>query len=134
MKSMMMMFQQSEMNDASKDLTFEINPNNDIIVNINRLRKEDPRLASLAVKQLFDAALLQSNLPINNKDYVKRSQGVIKAVLDLKFNQYNPDVSVERLQSESLREAKEGGKKSNADMFAQFRVGDEINQGGNNKV
>lgn len=100
MKSMMMMLQQGEQ-DQNKDLTFEINPNNDIIVNINKLRKEDPRLASLSIKQLFDAAVLQSNLPISNKDYVKRTQTILKALLDLKLNNYSQsDVGVERLQNE----------------------------------
>jgi len=125
MKSMMMMFQQGEQQESgNKDLTFEINPNHEIIMNINRLRKEDPRLASLTIKQLYDAAILQSNLPIQNKDYVKRTQHILKALLDLKFS--NPsrteDVKVERLQNESLQEAKEG-KKKNADMFAEFKVG-----------
>lgn len=100
MKSMMMMLQQGDQ-DQSKDLTFEINPNNEIIININRLRKEDPRLASLSIKQLFDAAVLQSNLPITNRDYVKRTQSILKALLDLKLNNYTSnDVNVERLQNE----------------------------------
>jgi HSP90 family molecular chaperone len=125
MKSMMAMFQQGEQDNSSKDLTFEINPNHEIIININKLRREDPKLASLAVKQLFDAAVLQSGLPVQNKDYVKRTQHILKALLDLKLNQGSDsasDVKVERLQNESLKEAKDG-KKSNANMFAEFKVG-----------
>ena len=125
MKSMMMMFQQGSEQEGNKDLTFEINPNHEIIININKLRKEDPRLASLSIKQLFDASILQSNLPIQNKDYVKRTQLILKALLDLKLNTYNhtEDVHVDRLQNESLSVAKEQGKRSNADMFAEFKVG-----------
>jgi len=124
MKSMMMMFQKEDAEQGNKDLTFEINPNHEIIVNINRLRKEDPKLASLSMKQLYDAAILQSSLPIVNKDYVKRTQLILKALLDLKFNtpSSTEDVKVERLQNESLQEAKEG-KKKNTDMFAEFKVG-----------
>ena len=102
MKSMMMMFQQNEQ-DTNKDLTFEINPNHEIIINLNKLRKEDPKLASMSIKQLFDAAILQSNLPVSNKDYIKRTQHLIKALLDLKFNQYDTsasDVKIERLTNE----------------------------------
>lgn len=101
MKSMMMMFQQNEQQDSNKDLTFEINPNHEIIINLNKLRKEDPRLASMSIKQLFDAAILQANLPVSNKDYIKRTQTLIKALLDMKFNQYDSsDVKVERLTNE----------------------------------
>lgn len=102
MKSMMMMFQQGGEQDNNKDLTFEINPNHELIININKLRKEDPRLASLSIKQLFDASILQSNLPVQNKDYVNRTQQILKALLDLKLNQYDSsaDVNVERLQNE----------------------------------
>jgi hypothetical protein len=139
MKSMMMMLQQDNQ-DQNKDLTFEINPTNEIIVNINRLRKEDPRLASLSIKQLFDAAVLQSNLPITNRDYVKRTQNILKALLDLKLNNYTAsDVNVERLQNEylfdnfrSLSEAKKSSKRSNADMFAEFKVGKDGKPENNN--
>jgi len=134
MKQMMMMLQPGE--DTNKDLTFEINPTHEIIININKLRKEDPKLASMSIKQLFDSSMLQSNLPLTNKDYVKRSQHLIKALLDLKFGKGSAaeDIKVERLQVESLKEAKEG-KKSNADMFAEFKVGKDGNlEGPNNKV
>ena len=96
------MFQQGGEQDNNKDLTFEINPNHELIININKLRKEDPRLASLSIKQLFDASILQSNLPVQNKDYVNRTQQILKALLDLKLNQYDSsaDVNVERLQNE----------------------------------
>lgn len=65
-----------------KDFTVEINPSNRIITGINRLRKEDPNLATLTLKQLFDSSMLQSNLPISNKDFVKRSFTLIDLVIE----------------------------------------------------
>jgi len=126
MKSVMMMFQQQEADSVNKDLTFEINPNHEIIININRLRKEDPKLASLAIKQLYDSCILQANLPMSNKDYVKRTHNLVKAVLDLKYNEYSSiqsDINVERLTNESLKEAKDSNKKKSSEMFADFKIG-----------
>jgi len=126
MKSVMMMFQQQEADSLNKDLTFEINPNHEIIININRLRKEDPKLASLAIKQLYDSCILQANLPMTNKDYVKRTHNLVKAILDLKYNEYSSiqsDINVERLTNESLKEAKDSNKKKSSEMFADFKIG-----------
>ena len=134
MKAMMVMFQQQNEQEGNKDLTFEINPNHEIIVNINKLRKEDPKLASLSIKQLFDASVLQSNIPISNKDYVKRTQSLLKALLDLRLNQdhSHSDVKVDRLQNESLKEVKNSGKRSNAEMFAEFKIGKDGKPENNN--
>jgi HSP90 family molecular chaperone len=86
-----------------KDFTVEINPSHKLIVGINQLRKDDPKLASMGIKQLFDTAMLQSNLPLSTKDYVKRTY----AMLDILVNQHqstisevHDDVKVERLSTE----------------------------------
>jgi TNF receptor-associated protein 1 len=138
MKSMMMMFQQQEMDNLNKDLTFEINPDHEIIININKLRKEDPKLASLSVKQLFDSALFQANLPVNNKDYVRRTHNLVKACLELKFNEYKSvgEPKIERLTTEALKEAKDSNKKKGGDMFAEFKLGKDgkLDPTPNNKI
>jgi len=45
------------------------------------------------------------------------------------------EVKVERLSQETLKEAKEGGKKKNADMFVDFKVGKEdVEEDKKNKI
>lgn len=69
-----------------RDLNLEINPSNDIIVNLNELRKLDIKTASLTLKLIFDAALSQSNLGLPNKEFVNRAFNVAKQFINLKLN------------------------------------------------
>jgi len=123
MKTMMAMMQQDK-ESSQKDYTVEINPNHGIIVGLNKLRKTDPRMATMGVKQLFETAMLQSNLPISTKDYVKRSFTLLDILLDQKVNKGETEtpVKIERLSSEALKEVTKENKK-NADLFSDFKVG-----------
>jgi len=87
-----------------KDFTVEINPSHKIVTTLNKLRKEDPKTASMAVKQLFETTMLQSNLPLSTKDYCKRSLAMLDMFLDEKSNKVaqitHDDVKIERLTKE----------------------------------
>jgi hypothetical protein len=89
-----------------KDFTVEINPSHKIIVGLNLLRKTDPILASMGVKQLFDTAMLNSNLPLSTKEYVKRTFKMLDILIDSRTH-HNSESShkdnvehVERLSTE----------------------------------
>ena len=58
---------------TSKDYHVEINPSHELIVNLNILRKEDPKVASLTIKQAYDTTLIQSGIPLQNTDFSKRT-------------------------------------------------------------
>ncbi len=85
-----------------KDYIVEINPSNDLIVNLNQLRKSNPRLASLALKQLYETGLMQSGIPFNNKDMIQRNYKILTHLFERESN--NPaaqeEVKTERLSQE----------------------------------
>jgi len=85
-----------------KDFSVEINPSHKLIVGLNKLRKEDPKLASMAVKQLFDTSMLAANLPLQTKDYVKRTFSMLDIMLEQKLESGEKveEVKVERLDKE----------------------------------
>jgi len=87
-----------------KDFIVEINPSNDLILTLNQLRKSNPKLASLALKQLYETGLMQSGIPFNNKDMIQRNYKILKQLFD--FENKNPaeteDFKTERLNQEYL--------------------------------
>lgn len=118
-------------NNTMKDFSVEINPSSDLIVNLNILRKEEPKVASLTVKQLFDTALLHAGLPLQNADFAKRSFSLLKTLVgDRVKSSHGAGVSqeepVERIKSsDNLKEYKDDVKSKNADIFADFKLKDE---------
>lgn len=85
-----------------KDFIVEINPSNDLIVTLNQLRKTNPKLASLSLKQLYETGLMQSGIPFNNKDMIQRNYKILKQLFESESK--NPaaqeDVKTERLSQE----------------------------------
>ncbi len=59
---------------------FEINPKNDVIKNLNSLRKSDESLAKLVLEQLFDNALLSAGLLENPRSMAKRMNEILAKV------------------------------------------------------
>jgi HSP90 family molecular chaperone len=130
MKTMMAMMNFDNKSDpyaAMKDFTVEINPSHEIVVNLNKLRKEDPIIAGLTVKQLYDTALLQANIPLHNNEFVRRSFTLIKTLLSDRIahnaNQPQPDEPVERIKGEdALKGFKDTVKMKNSDIFEDFKI------------
>ncbi len=85
-----------------KDFTVEINPAHKTIIALNKLRKEDPKFATMGVKQLFETAMLQSNLPVPTKEYAKRTFNILDQLFETKIKvpQIEEDIKVERLSTE----------------------------------
>lgn len=109
-----------------KDFIVEINPSNEVILNLNSLRKEDPKLASQAVKMLYDTALFQSNIPIQGKDFAKRSFYLLKTLMEFKLHnkgeEKSEELPVERMKEEVLKDFKDDVKGRNADIFDDFKI------------
>lgn len=85
-----------------KDFIVEINPSNDLIVTLNQLRKTNPKLASLGLKQLYETGLMQSGIPFSNKDMIQRNYKILKHLFDneSKSPSTEEDVKTERLSQE----------------------------------
>lgn len=77
-----------------------------MILGLNQLRKVDPKIASSVVKQLYDTALIQSNIPAQNKEFVKRSFSLLNTLTSMKLNSQGNAQSeepvVERLKEEYI--------------------------------
>jgi TNF receptor-associated protein 1 len=86
-----------------KNLTLEINPSHDLIINLNELRKTDMKSASLILKLSFDAGLSQANLGILNKEFSNRSFDIAQQFINLKMGNTTESVEeelkVERLEN-----------------------------------
>ena len=65
-----------------KDFIIEINPSNDLVVMLNELRKTNPQMASLGLKQLYETGLMQSGIPFNNKDMIKRNYKILEKLFE----------------------------------------------------
>lgn len=83
-----------------KDFIVEINPSNDLIVTLNQLRKSNPKLASLALKQLYETGLMQSGIPFNNKDMIQRNYKILKHLFENATPSAQEEVKTERLSQE----------------------------------
>lgn len=82
-----------------KDFIIEINPSNDLIVTLNELRKNNPRLASLGLKQLYETGLMQSGIPFNNKDMIQRNYKILKQLFE---NENKSTAATEEVKTERL--------------------------------
>jgi HSP90 family molecular chaperone len=115
-------------NNQMKDFSVEINPSHELIVSLNTLRKEEPKIASLTIKQLFDTALLHAGLPLQNADFAKRSFILLKTLVGDRITAKNAIISdepVERIKSDNLKEFKDDVKTNNSDIFADFKLKDD---------
>jgi hypothetical protein len=65
-----------------KDFIVEINPSNELILKLNQLRKTNPQIASIGLKQLYETGLMQSGIPFNNKDMIKRNYKILEKLFD----------------------------------------------------
>ena len=59
---------------------FEINPKNEVIKNLDQLRKGNPDLAKLVLDQLYDNALLAAGLLENPRTMTKRLNELLAKV------------------------------------------------------
>jgi HSP90 family molecular chaperone len=129
MKMIMSMMNMEKANNQMRDFSVEINPSHDLIVNINLLRKEEPKIASMTIKQLFDTSLLHAGLPLQNADFAKRTFTLLKTLVGDRVNSKSSHVveePIERIKGENVKEFKDNVK-TNSDLFADFKLKDEKN-------
>jgi HSP90 family molecular chaperone len=73
-------------NEMVKNQHLEINPNHEIIVNLNGIRKTHPDLASEILAQILDNALITADIIENYNPMVKRVNGLMLRLLKTKQN------------------------------------------------
>ena len=78
---MRMMNKDSQGDSVVRDQTLEINPNHDIMRNLNKVRKTNPDLASQAIKQILDNAMILANIFEEPTAMVKRINKMISYTL-----------------------------------------------------
>lgn len=125
MKILMNMVGQ-EKSDALRECFVEINPSHNLILNLNTLRKEDPRIASMSIKHLFDTAVLHSGMPLQSQDFAKRTYKLINTLLNDRLNSQTAqivDEPVERIKTESFKDLK-NDVKTNTDLFSDYKLKD----------
>lgn len=81
------MFMDPDQRDAmSTNLTFEINPNHEFIVGLNKLRKTDVSLASELIKQNLNTCLLETGLLKDHKSFIEGNQRLLMKTLNSSLN------------------------------------------------
>ena len=65
-----------------RNQTLEVNPNHDIMVRLNRLRKNNPELAKDVLEQVFDNSLFMVGIAENIVPMVKRTNKLLKRLLE----------------------------------------------------
>lgn len=103
MRAMLAMVDQSQFEQATKNQSMEINPNHTIMVKLNRVRKTDPKTASLLLREVFDNVMLQSGIPFDISKSTERSYQVLEMLLDFKTAnavEGEPQIIVEDVERE----------------------------------
>ena len=70
-----------------RNLTFEYDKNNDLIVKLNEYRKVSPDLASMIIRQLFDNACIEAGLENDGKNMIQRINKLMLKIIDGKESQ-----------------------------------------------
>lgn len=72
MRQMAAMMDPSQIQNLANNLTFEINPNHEIMIKLNKVRRTDVAFAKSILRQVMDNCLLTSGLLFEFKDFVER--------------------------------------------------------------
>lgn len=67
-----------------RNLTFEYDKSNDLIVKLNEFRKKSPENANLIIRQLFDNTCIEAGLEGDGKSMVKRINQMMIKIIDSK--------------------------------------------------
>jgi HSP90 family molecular chaperone len=71
--------------------TLEINPNHDIMVHLNTVRKNNIGLASDVIRQVFDNALIQAGIIEDATPMISRMNRILKHSLNLEMKKTGAD-------------------------------------------
>lgn len=70
-----------------RNLTFEFDKSNELIVKLNEYRKASPEDASLVIRQLFDNACIEAGLENDGKNMIRRINKMMMKIIENKGNQ-----------------------------------------------
>ncbi|EAR95598.1 heat shock protein HSP90 (macronuclear) [Tetrahymena thermophila SB210] len=101
MRQMVMMMEQNNVGDISKNLTMEINPNHELIYKINEVRKQDQQTASLILRQLCDNCMVTAGIPTDPKRFNDRIQNMMSKILDNIITSKDSNAFASRSQADS---------------------------------
>jgi len=76
------MMDRQNADQLDKNLTMEVNPNHEIIVKLNQMRKTDVSIASIIVRQLLDNSMLSAGITTDTRSVVNRINTLILHVFD----------------------------------------------------
>ena len=63
-------------------MTFEYNPNDDLIVKLNQFRKHDQDSASMVIRQIFDNCCMESGIESVGKNMIRRVNQMMNQLVD----------------------------------------------------
>ena len=84
----------------NKNLTFEINPNHELIIKLNQTRKINPKFASMLLRQLLDNTMISAGILTDIKQFINRINKIIVHSLDTEIS----PKSIENESSGAFRE------------------------------
>lgn len=67
-----------------RNITFEYDKSNELIVKLNEHRKDNPDQASLIIRQLFDNACMESGLENDAKSMINRINKMMLKIIETK--------------------------------------------------
>lgn len=85
MRQFMQMMDKNMAQEATKNLTLEINPNHEIIVKMNELRKKDSSFGSMMAKQLLDNSMMSTGMLSDSKAFLNRVTKLMTFAMDSKL-------------------------------------------------
>jgi TNF receptor-associated protein 1 len=82
LRQVMGMMDRANADQLDKNLTMEINPNHEIIVKLNQMRKTDVSIAAIIVRQLLDNSMLAAGITTDTRSVINRINKLILHVFD----------------------------------------------------
>ena len=78
----MKMMDQSQFDELTKNQKLEINPNHELIVKLNKIRKDDQDTAIMVAHQLIDSVFMGAGLPVDFNEVSERNYSILSEYLD----------------------------------------------------
>ena len=114
----------------NKNLTFEINPNHELIIKLNQTRKINPKFASMLLRQLLDNTMITAGILTDIKQFINRINKIIVHSLD---NEISPN-SIENESSGAFREEIEGSHSTSSVIEESHNTNSVIEESHNTSV
>ena len=120
--------------DYPKDFTLEINAAHPIIVNLNTLRKDDPKLAEQVSKAFLDQVLLSNQIPLDIEQSATQWSSTLEAYMDQCLDGQDQAQSSSSSESEAEFEPVREDKNANESILNQHNEMRQKSEGDGKKV